>query len=220
MSHHESAARGPDARMVDRMLFFSDAVFAIALTLLVLELRPPHAEPGEEVALRANVGGLISHFAAFVISFALAGGWWLVHLNAARQLQHFDWPTAICNLVFLLWIALLPFAAAFFGVNFWSAASLAVYWVINAGAALSMTLLWLTMSRDRGRLIGGVTGRQRWGAALFTLGSGAACLAGAYFAFENQLWQSRFSWLLMAPFFVVAIIVLHAPKPKPPLAPA
>ncbi len=50
--HHGSSARGPDGRMVDRMLFFSDVVFAIVLTIMVLELHAPLLGP--EGTLRAQ----------------------------------------------------------------------------------------------------------------------------------------------------------------------
>jgi uncharacterized membrane protein len=74
MSHHESVAAGSQARLVDRMVFFSDAVFAIVLTLLVLELRPPHVAPGGDLwpAL-----WIIRHaFVSFALSFGLVAIFW------------------------------------------------------------------------------------------------------------------------------------------------
>src|SRR6185436_6666827 len=110
-------ARGPDARMADRMLFFTDAVFAIVLTIMVLELRPPllqreGVQNAGDGALWPALGGMIHEVAAFLISFILVGAWWMIHMRATRRLIAFDWPTAICNMLFLLAIAVMPFACA------------------------------------------------------------------------------------------------------------
>ena len=158
MSQQETAARSHDARMADRMVFFSDAVFAIVLTLLVLELRPPELHGEDE--LWAALGGLSRHFAAFAITFGLVALWWLIHMRVTRRLAIFDWPTAICNLLFLFFICLTPFASALYGENFTSMATLELYWGVNLGASLSMTLLFFVMNRGGGRLVGGVGWRE------------------------------------------------------------
>ena len=211
--------QGDNKRLLDRMIFFSDAVFAIALTLLVLELRPPQAAQGDEAGLWTGFAGLAPNLVAFLISFALAGGWWLVHMSATRSLQRFDWPTAICNLLFLLWIALFPFAAAFFGANIWSAAALAVYWIIAGGAAFSMTLMQFVMTRGGGKLVGGQTGRQRLGLLLMTLAPALAFTLCAWSAIAGHLAWARFGWVVMLPAFVIAPLLMRPAKAKPAKAP-
>lgn len=153
----ETGKRDP---RLERMIFFADAVFAFALTLLALEIRlPPGLGEGEFWPALAALGPQIG---AFAISFALAGLWWLVHLAATRELAMFDWPTAICHLVFLVFIVLVPFAASMFGANILNNDALALYWLINAGASIAMTLMWWVMSRGGGRLlIGGISGGER-----------------------------------------------------------
>src|SRR5262245_11651261 len=103
MSHHESAAEGKDSRMVDRMLFFSDAVFAIVLTLLALELRPP-----EHTSVLEGLREMRFQFFGFVVSFMLGGVNWIVHMRNARLLRQFDWPAAWTNLLHLFAVTLLP----------------------------------------------------------------------------------------------------------------
>jgi uncharacterized membrane protein len=194
-----------DRRMLDRMLTFSDGVFAVALTLLALELQPPAS--GEGVDFWAGVLALIPTFASLLISFALASLWWAVHLLVTRELTQFDWPTAIFNLIFLFFIILLPFAAATFGSNMQENEPLALYWMINAGAAFAMALLFFVMSRDRGRLIGGIG----WGERLlriFQAGApGVVFALGAYWALTDQIWLSRFCAMLLAPIMMMVGIL-------------
>lgn len=192
-----------DRRMVDRMILFSDAIFAIALTLLVLELRPPSGIV-DDAALMDAAMALAPQFLALLISFALAGMWWATHMAVMRELIAFDWPTAICNLAFLLFIVLLPFAAAVFGRNIESNAGLGIYWIINAGAAYAMAVMFWFMSRDGGRLIGGIG----WGERLLRLyQSGIPALVftlGAVWAFAGQEWLARFAWVLLIPLLILA----------------
>ena len=84
MAEQHALERAPEMRMVDRMLFFSDAVFAIVLTLLVLELRPPEAsdDAGLAIALKA----LSPKFFAFAASFALVSIFWTAHMAITRRL--------------------------------------------------------------------------------------------------------------------------------------
>jgi uncharacterized membrane protein len=190
-----------DRRMADRMIFFSDAVFAVALTLLALELHPPEGVDG--AAFWAELAQRIPQIASLVISFALAALWWSVHLMATRELRAFDWPTAIFNMVFLFFIVLLPFAAATFGSSMELSAPLALYWMINAGASFAMTLMFFVMSRDRGRLIGGIGPGERVLRLLQAIAPGVVFTLGAYWAMSDQIWLARFCAMLLAPLMMV-----------------
>jgi len=198
----ESALRD---RQTERLIFFSDAAFAFALMLLVAEVRLPANIP--EGAFWDELARIAPQFGAFLISFALASLWWLVHVAATRELRVFDWPTAICNLLFLAFIVLLPFSAATFGQNITSNAALGLYWVVNAGASFAMTLMFFVMSRGGGRLIGGLTGGERALRLFQSIAPGLVFVLGAYWAFTDQVWLSRFCAMLLAPLMMAAGVI-------------
>jgi uncharacterized membrane protein len=146
---HESV----NSRLLHRMLFFSDAVFAIVLTLLVLELRPPEAHsPAEAVA---GLAGLAEHFVAFVTSFALVSVFWIAHMSTLRRLHRFDWPVAVTNLVVLAPICLLPFASSLLGAAKFGLVAWRFYsWNLIA-TSVAVVALVLAVNRGGGRLVGG-----------------------------------------------------------------
>jgi uncharacterized membrane protein len=89
----------------DRVLFFSDAIFAIAITLLVLEIRVPGygTNPGAEIS------HALPHMFAFGISFVVIGLFWMGHHSLSRYIAAFDRALIAINLLFLGIIAFLPF---------------------------------------------------------------------------------------------------------------
>ena len=84
---------------------FSDGVFAIAITLLVLEIRLPEAE-GD---LLSQLTGLWPSYLGYVLSFALIAQVWLNHHAMFQRFRSLDHWTIICNLALLLDVAFLPF---------------------------------------------------------------------------------------------------------------
>lgn len=217
MSHHESTARGADGRMVDRMLFFSDAVFAIVLTIMVLELHPPVMEGAHSVtwtseAIWQFVAEKFRIFFAYLVSFALVGLWWSVHMRVTRQLHNFDWPTAILNFVFLLTVTMIPFAASILGQSITAAASWEIYWGVNGAASLALTLMLLAVSRDGGRLIGGMSTRERVARLLQSIGPGVGFCAGVWLAAVGEVFLSRFCWIAILPCMLLARLIYKAPK--------
>ena len=210
MSHHESAAKGPDARLVDRMLFFSDAVFAIVLTLLVLELRPP--EVHSEADLARGIADMGRQFASFFISFALGGAFWLAHMRLTRSLLAFDWPTALVNLTHLMAVALLPFAAAVLGQHITSTVAFSAYALVIVAVSFTSALFWLVASRGKGRLMGGLSLRQRIAGALRSSAIGWAFVAGFVLVQQGQVEVARFCWLLLFPVLILARLIGGAEK--------
>lgn len=103
---------------LDRLVFFSDAVFAIAVTLLVLEIHIPDLPRGAANGAywRALID-LIPSFFAFALSFLVIGRFWIGHHERFRSLRHFDgrlmWP----NTLYLMTVAFMPFSTAFLGAN-------------------------------------------------------------------------------------------------------
>ena len=89
----------------DRVLFFSDAIFAIAITLLVLEIKVPGYEhnPGAEIR------HALPHIFAFGISFVVIGLFWMGHHSLSRYIAAFDRGLISINLLFLGIIAFLPY---------------------------------------------------------------------------------------------------------------
>lgn len=90
-----------------RVEFFSDAVFAIAITLLVLNINVPNRLPVN--AIPTELRHLIPQVAAYVLSFAVVGIFWLNHHRMYQYLRRQDTALLLLNLLFLLLVALLPF---------------------------------------------------------------------------------------------------------------
>jgi uncharacterized membrane protein len=91
-----------------RLEAFSDGVFAVAITLLVLEL----AVPGEEGDLAHEVGQLWPSFAAYVVSFFTIGIIWVNHHTMVTGFERLDRTTLFLNLNLLLWVVLIPWSTA------------------------------------------------------------------------------------------------------------
>ena len=106
------------AHPLERMIFFSDAVFAIAITLLVIELHPPHFDwgtpDGRHLAALAN---LIPNFIAFFISFFVIGAFWAGHHRAFSLARHWSPTLLMPNICMLAAIAFMPFVTAYMGTN-------------------------------------------------------------------------------------------------------
>jgi uncharacterized membrane protein len=108
----EAAAgeRHPPAGMSKaRLEAFSDGVIAIAITLLVLDLRIPHVGGR---SLGHKLGEQWPSFAAYVISFLTIGIIWINHHAALRRLRLVDHSVLILNLLLLLTIGILPWSTA------------------------------------------------------------------------------------------------------------
>jgi len=89
----------------DRVLFFSDAIFAIAITLLVLEIRVP----GYDNNPAAEIHHALPHMFSFGISFVVIGLFWMGHHSISRYIAAFDRSLIAINLLFLGTIAFLPY---------------------------------------------------------------------------------------------------------------
>jgi len=212
MHDPKSAEAEADARQLHRLLFFSDAVFAIVLTLLVLELRPPHGETDAE--LQQGLAAMSLHFLAFAISFALGSAFWLAHMRTMRGMQKFDWPTTAANLLHLSAVALTPFASAFLGEHVASIVAFEVYAGLVVFVSFTSCLLWLVASREGGRLMGGLTIRNRIAVAIRTSGIGWCFLIGIGLIQIGEVGIARFCWILMAPLMAIAAIVAGRPKKR------
>src|SRR5918994_1049127 len=176
-----------------RIVAFSDGVFAIAITLLVLALDvPEHANDLTRV-LENQEGDLF----AYALSFAVLGRWWLGHHRFFGSLERFDGPLMGLNLFYLAWIALVPFSSEVLGDYGDETAGVVLYAANMAGVALAFSAqivyadrrglmkpeLRLALAALLGLGLGGERGR-RCGAALVierhqcqVRGAGVALLA-------------------------------------------
>jgi uncharacterized membrane protein len=96
-----------------RIEAFSDGVFAIAITLLIIEIGVPHVT-GEE-SLSEALGDLWPSYAAYVLSFVMIGIYWANHHSLFRLFMRTDHFFLILNVFFLMAIAFLPFPTAVLG---------------------------------------------------------------------------------------------------------
>lgn len=184
-----------DERLLNRVIFFTDAVFAIVLTLMILDLKPPPFS--SPVGSRDAVLSMASHFFALVMSFFVIGVFWIAHLATTRRLRHFDWPTAVANLAFMFPICLIPFATAWWGRDLSAPFPWGMYCAIMLVSSLANLALVLTATRGAGRLMGGVSPRERLYRVVRAASPGVAFGFGLVLLAVHQLFLSQFSWLLI-----------------------
>ncbi|TMD60506.1 MAG: DUF1211 domain-containing protein [Chloroflexi bacterium] len=101
---------------LERLVFFSDAVFAIAITLLVIDLRLP--DLGDHVSnqqLSAALGALVPRIFAYALSFWVIGLYWLAHWRRYQYIERVDETLIALNLLLLGLVAFMPFPTALIG---------------------------------------------------------------------------------------------------------
>ncbi len=98
---------------LERLILFSDAVFAIAITLIIIEIKFPDIEKGDSVSkIWQAFKPVLIQFLAFSVSFFLIGQSWMQHLQLFRYLTKYNRGLVKRNLVFLFFIVCFPFSAS------------------------------------------------------------------------------------------------------------
>lgn len=128
---------------LERIVFMSDAVFAIALTLLALEIKLPPLEhplmPGE---FAGAILGLLPKFYSYVLSFLVLGVYWVAHHRDFGSVTRYDARLIWLNLFTLMCVAFLPFSSALLGEY----GNFQLTWVIfalnNIAISALLSLAW------------------------------------------------------------------------------
>jgi TMEM175 potassium channel family protein len=142
-----SHAARSEAVSFGRIVSFSDGVFAIAITLLVLNFEVPHVHDETERQLAHFLDRLAGDFGAYFLSFAVLGRLWIVHHRLFSLLATFDGRLITLNLLYLAMIVLVPFPAELLGDYGTEPLPAALYAAVLAAAS---GLNWL-MARHAAR---------------------------------------------------------------------
>lgn len=118
-----------------RLEAFSDAVIAIIMTIMVLELKIPH---GTDLAA---LKPLLPVFLAYVLSFVYLAIYWNNHHHMLHATRKVNGKVLWANMLLLFWLSLIPFATGWMGENHFTPLPTAVYGFVLLLAALSYTLL-------------------------------------------------------------------------------
>jgi len=131
-----------------RVLAFSDGLFAIAMTLLVVAVTVPKiSDSGSVGELWDALGDQESDLISFFISFAVIGRYWLAHHQFVSRLAAVDGGLIAFNLVYLAFIAFLPFPTDLLGTYFENPLSVAIYAVAVAIVSGLEVVLFRTAQR-------------------------------------------------------------------------
>jgi uncharacterized membrane protein len=128
----------------NRLEAFSDGVFAIIITIMVLELRVPH-----EASLAA-LTALWPIFVSYVLSFVFLGIYWNNHHHRLQAVGRITGRNLWGNLHLLFWLSLIPFVTGWMGENHFAPLPVALYGVILLCAACAYRLLQRSLIKAEG----------------------------------------------------------------------
>jgi uncharacterized membrane protein len=135
-----------------RALAFTDGLFAIAMTLLVVDLAVPVIKDTDSVhQLGDALGDDTATFVSFFISFAVIGRYWMAHHTFFSALARADQGLIGLNLLYLAFIAFLPFPTALLGTYFENPLSIAIY-AVNVAAVSGMEVVLFSRAQNHGLL--------------------------------------------------------------------
>jgi uncharacterized membrane protein len=153
--------RGKHLASPERVAALTDGVFAIVLTILVLEIAVP--EDLSSQSLLGTLEGLRPTLVAWIISFLITGVFWVVHRDLFSRVKAVNRDLVWLNLLFLLTVSLIPFAASVLGKYPEEPIALHLYGAVMIAATVMRTvvywyvihrpaLLWPDETTDRARV--------------------------------------------------------------------
>ena len=141
----------------ERLVFFSDAVFAIAMTLLVIDLRVPDLVGSvTDRRLASALAEDLPRVFSYALSFAVIGMYWLAHWRRYAMVRRVDETLVLLNLLLLGLVAAIPFPTSLLGQYGDLAVAVVLYAGLLAAAGLAGTAGWLYVTR-KGLMRPGVT---------------------------------------------------------------
>lgn len=138
----------------ERLRTLADGVFAIVMTLLVLELSVPVVKGlSGDAELLHKLGEMGTEFLIYGLSFMILGVFWVIHHSIYADVKRYDTTLVWLNIVFLMFVSLIPFSTALVGKNGFIRASAAIYGI---NMLLLLNLGWATFVFVTGkrRLVG------------------------------------------------------------------
>jgi uncharacterized membrane protein len=129
----------------DRLEAFSDGVMAVIITIMVLELRPPHSTD-----FRALLD-VVPTFVVYALSFTFIGIYWNNHHHLLRATRGIDGRSMWANLHLLFWLSVVPFTTAWLGQNPRAVAPTVLYALVLLLDAVAYTILVQALLRVNGR---------------------------------------------------------------------
>lgn len=128
----------------NRLEAFSDGVFAIIITIMVLELKIPHdTDP-------VSLASVLPSFFSYVLSFTFLGIYWNNHHHFLYTVKKVNGSILWANLHLLFWLSLVPFATGFMGENHFSKLPLMLYGAVQLMAAFAFYILELRIIKIQG----------------------------------------------------------------------
>ncbi len=195
----ETNDRDQDGLGKERIGAFSDGVFAIAVTLLVLDLKLPALPPGLS---HAQAGALLAHklramwpqVLAYALSFMIVGVYWVAHHLMLASVRRVDRTLLWLNNLFLMCIAFVPFAASLLGAYHDQSPAVAAYGACLVVSSLALQLWWTYATRGGRLLHSDVTPRYVRLGAQRTLIAAGIYLAATMLAFVAPLVSVALYW--------------------------
>lgn len=125
-----------------RIEALSDGIFAIASTLLVLEIRVPEIHNSSAPQMMNALSGVLPSLVAFIFSFLNILIFWVNHDNIGKTLNYFDSKLIYLNVIFLLFISLVPFTTAFVSRYPFNLVSISIYGFVFFLTALTAAIMY------------------------------------------------------------------------------
>jgi uncharacterized membrane protein len=124
-----------------RLENFSDAVMAIAITLLALELTVPHIQSHDIIGSARELISLIPVVLTFVLSFGTIAIFWVNHHQLTQHMTHMKRRITWANMLFLMFQAMIPFGTIAAAENYANPLAVMTYSLVLFGASLSFSIL-------------------------------------------------------------------------------
>ncbi len=128
-----------------RMEAFSDGVFAVIITIMVLEMKPPRG-----VSL-VSLQPVLPVFLSYVLSFVYVGIYWNNHHHLLQAAKHVAGGILWANLHLLFWLSLTPFVTAWMGENHFAPWPVALYGLVLLFAGTAYFILTKTLVAHHGK---------------------------------------------------------------------
>jgi uncharacterized membrane protein len=203
---------------LERLVFFSDAVFAIAITLLVIEIHPPHLAHGApDAAHWQALAQLIPNFTGYAISFGVIGMFWMGHHRSFALAVHYHPRVLGWNMCLLGTIAFMPFVTAYLSAHFTERVPTLAYCIVLLVAAVLN--LKVNMTATGPLMVGpGASGEQR----AYIRQRGLAVVLGAATAIALTLLVPTFGQLglISIPFWRMLLTAVHSRRSGVSASPA